>query len=145
MRCQAFAIYEHLSDRAVSKKRESQNTEGCDDLTDNADDCVRGVIADDPAGDADTDRNGNENDQCEICGPKRDHIECAETGNDQHCDRKNDSDCLHKNAPSDEYICVQILYHNFDKMENFSVNFFAEIQDNEKVIRKKSENSIQNL
>ena len=30
-------------------------------------------------------------------------------------------------------------------MENFSVNFFAEIQDNEKVIRKKSENSIQNL
>ena len=75
MRCQAFAIYEHLSDRAVSKKRESQNTEGCDDLTDNADDCVRGVIADDPAGDADTDRNGNENDQCEICGPKRDHIE----------------------------------------------------------------------
>ncbi len=38
MRCQAFAIYEHLSDRAVSKKRESQNTEGCDDLTDNADD-----------------------------------------------------------------------------------------------------------
>ena len=41
MRCQAFAIYEHLSDRAVSKKRESQNTEGCDDLTDNADDCVR--------------------------------------------------------------------------------------------------------
>lgn len=69
MRCQAFAIYEHLSDRAVSKKRESQNTEGCDDLTDNADDCVRGVIADDPAGDADTDRNGNENDQCEICGP----------------------------------------------------------------------------
>ena len=70
MRCQAFAIYEHLSDCAVSKKRESQNTEGCDDLTDNADDCVRGVIADDPAGDADTDRNGNENDQCEICGPK---------------------------------------------------------------------------
>ena len=98
MRCQAFAIYEHLSDRAVSKKRESQNTEGCDDLADNADDCVRGVIADDPAGDADTDRNGNENDQCEICGPKRDHIECAETGSDQHCDRKNDSDCLHKNA-----------------------------------------------
>ena len=94
MRCQAFAIYEHLSDRAVSKKRESQNKEGCDDLTDNADDCVRGVIADDPAGDADTDRNGNENDQCEICGPKRDHIECAETGSDQHCDRKNDSDAF---------------------------------------------------
>lgn len=110
MRCQAFAIYEHLSDRAVSKKRESQNTEGCDDLADNADDCVRGVIADDPAGDADTDRNGNENDQCEICGPKRDHIECAETGSDQHCDRKNDSDCLHKNAPSDEYIwCTDII------------------------------------
>ena len=41
---------------------------------------------------------------------KRDHIECAETGSDQHCDRKNDSDCLHKNAPSDEYIFVYRYY-----------------------------------
>lgn len=58
-----------LSNRAISKERKSKNTEGRDDLADDTDHRVRGIAADDPVDDPDADRDGNENDQCEICGP----------------------------------------------------------------------------
>ena len=40
---------------------------------------MRGVAADDPVDDPDADCDGNENDQYEVCGPERNHVERAET------------------------------------------------------------------
>ena len=100
MRCQAFAIYEHLSDRAVSKECEAEDTEGRDDLADDPDDGIWGAVAGDPVDDPDTHSDRHKNDQCEVRSSQRNYIESAETGSDQHGNGKKDSDCFHKNAPS---------------------------------------------
>ena len=77
-----FCYMWELSNRTISKKRESKNTEGRDDLTDDSHHCMRSVAAYDPVDDPDADRDGNENDQREIRGPQRNHIERAETSCD---------------------------------------------------------------
>ena len=77
-----FCSLRNLSDRTISKERKSKNTKGRDDLTDDTDYCVWRIAADDPVNDPDADRDGNENDQCEICGPERNHVERTETSGD---------------------------------------------------------------
>lgn len=89
----------NLSDRAVSKECEAEDTEGRDDLADDPDDGDLGAVAGDPVDDPDTHSDRHKNDQCEVRSSQRNYIESAETGSDQHGNGKKDSDCFHKNAP----------------------------------------------